>query len=100
MADDSSKKPGPVAHILTLLIVIVGYLYWSGGLSGGSPCEDTIKESLRNPSSASIRFLSEGTSAIGKIAYYEVRAQNGFGGFNVERWACYDEDGQKVAMPW
>ncbi len=96
MAADSSKKPGPVAHIVTWLIVIAGYLYWSGG----SPCEDTIKESLRNPSSASISFMSEGTSDIGKIAYYEVRAQNGFGGFNVERWACFDEDGQKVAMPW
>lgn len=115
MATDS-EKPGFGYHLATWIIVgVAGYFFWylpneerKAGVaaahpsesSQGSVCEAAIKEGLRNPSSASISFIEKGPSDIGTIAYFEVRAQNGFGGFNAERWACFDEDGQKVAMPW
>jgi hypothetical protein len=70
-------------------------------------CEDAINARLRNPESASISLLTS-EDALGEaspkmgtfLGYYEVNAQNGFGGFNRERWACFDHKGQKITMPY
>jgi hypothetical protein len=108
MAEDSSDKPGPVAHIVTWLIVIVGYLYWSGTGPFGSACESAIKNSLLDPGSASISLITAedrngewNDQSMGTFkGFYEVTAKNGFGGYSNERWACAESEGNTFAISY
>ena len=63
-------------------------------------CREAILRRLRDPHTATIVHEAGLKLGLwGEGEYYKVRAQNGFGGMQVERWECYTEDGIKKAMP-